>query len=436
LAGGGLVTAITFKAPASALESRRLLSPDQDPEDKLMLVQVVFRHGARTPLTAKYWPALVKSWDVCGSVYDPVPLKIVAEDGSERPVNDHNQQQIATKLPGNCHKGELTREGQHQARSLGRWLRSRYNEDALGLLPEEYKDGIVHNRTTNYSRTIATLQAVLTGLFPGNSRPILVHTTEAMDEILFANLESCQRLKQLVKDTSAAARTAAALPPPDVKALGEHVRDALGLPVDEPVNFLDVHDVMTSMQTHNKSIPEAMRDPSILKAVEELATKRFMAYVAPSGESGKKDEVLRLGIGRLMHLLLQRMEAAVQDGNQPRMYLYSGHDSTIMPLLAALGKEIDHWPVYCSNLTFELWKNAQDGQPYVRVLYNGEDLSLVQACGGPKCSLRQLKELVLAPYTLSKQQHDRECVLHFSHDKPAGEHVQEVSFGSSVEEED
>lgn len=35
---------------------------------------------------------------------------------------------------------------------------------------------------------------------------------------------------------------------------------------------------------------------------------------------------------------------------QPRLALYSGHDTTIMPLLVTLGGNLDHWPPYVSNL--------------------------------------------------------------------------------------
>lgn len=44
----------------------------------------------------------------------------------------------------------------------------------------------------------------------------------------------------------------------------------------------------------------------------------------------------------------------------------SGHDSSLMPLLAALGKSVTDWPPYLSNLTLELWRQPQ-GQQYVKV---------------------------------------------------------------------
>ena len=42
------------------------------------------------------------------------------------------------KLPGGCHKGELTKVGQQQAREVGDWLRGRYIHQ-LNFLPNQYK---------------------------------------------------------------------------------------------------------------------------------------------------------------------------------------------------------------------------------------------------------------------------------------------------------
>ena len=45
-------------------------------------------------------------------------------------------------------------------------------------------------------------------------------------------------------------------------------------------------------------------------------------------------------------------------GAFPLMYMYSGHDSTISPLLAALGQPESHWPPFTANLVYELWQRG------------------------------------------------------------------------------
>lgn len=155
--------------------------------------------GARAPLGEKYWPDLVQRWDSCGRAYQAAELDVRTEDGQPRPENPDDLKQVQTRFPGNCSKGELTLVGQRQALNFGRWLRHRYVEDLGYLAPERTPDAILA-RTTNYSRTRATLAGVLTGLFPGDKGPIPAITTPHMDEILYANVHSCLRLKQLVKE--------------------------------------------------------------------------------------------------------------------------------------------------------------------------------------------------------------------------------------------
>lgn len=60
------------------------------------------------------------------------------------------------------------------------------------------------------------------------------------------------------------------------------------------------------------------------------------------------------------------MDEGVSGKAQHKMHLYSGHDSTVMPLLVALGKEVESWPSYMSNLVFENWRTPS-GERYIKV---------------------------------------------------------------------
>lgn len=345
LASGTASLAQAFSAKPAT--DRR--EPEAD-GDTLELVQVVFRHGARTPLSKRYWPELVEAWDVCGRMYDPIAMDIKSEDGrSSRPINEHDAAQVSTVFNGGCHKGELTKQGQAQALDYGLWLRQRYVEE-FAFLPKEYVGGILGSRTTNYSRTVATLAGVLTGLYPGATESIPVMTTEEMDEILFGNPESCRKLKFMIKKLASENRRVGSAREED-----DRIRKALKLGPDKRIHFLDLHDAMTTMQTHGKTIPDGLKDTELLQYIERQATARFMEYVVgPSDTAGGKGEVLRLGMGRLMYLLVERMEKAARKENPgTKMFLYSGHDSTIMPLLAAIGQGVDHWVRFAFSYSLE-----------------------------------------------------------------------------------
>ncbi|KAL4424929.1 hypothetical protein ABPG77_009658 [Micractinium sp. CCAP 211/92] len=406
-------------------------SSSSSSKDELQLVQVVFRHGARTPLGKRYWPELGPKWDVCGKAFDAVPVEVLSLDGRPRPTNPDDERQVNQRYPGGCSKGELTLVGQEQAREFGRWLRWRYHL-VHGLLPERHEPGVVNARTTNYSRTVATLQGVLSGLFPGTKEPIVVHTTEEIDEILYHNVTSCGKLYSLMKGLKQQLKEEMQKEqPPHTEELQQRVQAALGLPPEHKIHWVDLHDAMTTMLTHGKDIPAALREQAVLRGINQHATERFMHLIAPHPDTGKHQEVLRLGMGVLMEMMVRRMESHVAEqtaaaggsSTGPGMYLYSGHDSSLMPLLAALGKPVTDWPPYLSNLTLELWRQPQ-GQQYVKVLYNQKELPLTELCGGPTCELQQFRERVLGPYLLTKDEHEKECLLHFLHDQPAGEHTE------------
>jgi hypothetical protein len=111
--------------------------------------------------------------------------------------------------------------------------------------------------------------------------------------------------------------------------------------------------------------------------------------------------------------------------------IYSGHDTVIAPVLAALGVfEQDgycKWPSYASRIAFELWKSkaqavtsakivesghSSEGEYFVRVIYNGDDVThLIPTCqqdvisSHGLCSLssieRQVESLIF-PYSTIK----------------------------------
>lgn len=66
----------------------------------------------------------------------------------------------------------------------------------------------------------------------------------------------------------------------------------------------------------------------------------------------RSEEVLRLSTGPLIHELRTTLHAAAAVAPDtpllPKLLLYSGHDTTLMPLAKVVGAHIDRWPPYCS----------------------------------------------------------------------------------------
>lgn len=268
-------------------------------------------------------------------------------------------------------------------------------------------------------------------------------------------------------------------------------------------------------------------DAALREQVDRLATQEFSAYVAPSLRDGQGRAVLRLSMGRLLHTLVANMEAAVAQmeaqaaarsgsgsgsagaargsggaardsgggggGNgaggaaggpeggdkpdQPRMLLFSGHDTTVWPLLLALGQEVDHWPPYASNLVFELWElpppaaaartggssssgagggaraankaaassgsgssgsSGSGGSRYaVRVLFNRQELDIPH-CPKPGLvpSLQAFRSEVLGPFILSEADFREACRVSVKHDSSLPEPQKEVSLASAADDDE
>ena len=66
--------------------------------------------------------------------------------------------------------------------------------------------------------------------------------------------------------------------------------------------------------------------------------------------------------------------------NSPRFSLFAAHDTTLNPLLAALGVWDGQWVPYASMLHIERW-TSPNGPPLMRLLFNGKELVLPLASG-------------------------------------------------------
>lgn len=348
----------------------------------LKSVQVLFRHGARTPLTDMYWQhsdVRFEKGTLCGDlVKDKVGINLSNHAGGPRPFSRNDAKQAATVLPGGCSKGELTLQGQQQALSLGAWLRNRYVKELGFLLPDPPR-GAVAGRTTNYRRTIGTLELLVAGLLQKAEDSVEITTATELDEILFCNVKRCAQLGALMSSQRAAI-TSNRGGLEEVRQLEDRVREAMQLAGEDPdVAFVELHDALTTLKFHGKPLPGSF-DDQLLIDIEKEATQRMLGMIAPplpeGGTSVDRGGLLRLGVGRLTAEVMRHLDEASSGNQKHQMYLYSGHDTTIMPLLRALGVDIDRWPGYCSNIIFELWEDCSGERPkdIVRVMFQQKPL--------------------------------------------------------------
>lgn len=117
---------------------------------------------------------------------------------------------------------------------------------------------------------------------------------------------------------------------------------------------------------------------------------------------------------------MSQLNASVSSQSN-KLTVYSGHDTVIAPVLAALGvfnynSFLCRWPSYASRIIFELYKIKQTDSGalltsegfYIRVLFNGIDVTaIIPTCKDDiklhdgLCSFKQFQlqiESMISPY--------------------------------------
>ncbi|KAJ2783210.1 hypothetical protein H4R18_001811 [Coemansia javaensis] len=366
---------------------------------QLELVQAVVRHGDRTPVNYIAPRAGDEPWacDAVENTYlhaagEPAQnttgafRQVIAVPEWNRQFGFENQ-----IWRGSCEEGELTDRGKSQHHALGSQLRQVY-VDKLKYLPAELSStDAVYLRTTHIWRTKNSAESFLAGLWPRRSiapdTAIPLHTYPKRIETMYGNYDACPRLNSLLSEITATDGYQRFLK--DQGPLMARLAHTFGVSGSHWEGSWDGYfDALHARKCHGMKLPCAPSQNGT--ATAECATADDVAQVARNANyewaykyrDGPQAGVLtRLTIGSFVGTLRDQLQARIAGKTGAlKLALYSGHDSTVWPLLAVLGAD-NHstlWPPYTSNLVFELWKK-QDGRRVVRVIFNGQTLRLSES---------------------------------------------------------
>ncbi|XP_033965783.1 lysophosphatidic acid phosphatase type 6 [Pseudochaenichthys georgianus] len=385
-------------------ESDQASSPpgETDPSSsyELKLVQVLFRHGARTPL--KSIPDVMEAQWVPTLLEPPAHTQIKYEvtdlNGGPRPpapVEDSYRKNI---LSGGSFSGQLTTVGMQQLYELGKRLRTRYVEES-SFLSSTFNPAEVYVRSTNIVRTIESAKCLVAGLFQQKEKEIVpIFTTASESEILYPNYHGCKLLKILASHRWAESSTL-----PDIAADLQSIQSELGIAAHQHLDFILIRDDMVAREAHGLPCPSVL--DTWRTKVEQRAVDMICHVYEPS-----KRENLQLCVGPLMHKMLANIEGKLQGtSSEPKrkLFLYSAHDTTLIPCLMALGIFDMKWPPYAADITVELHQHRQTNKPFVKVSYIDQD-QLIPGCSGVYCPLDEFKR-VLSSYSLSSDLYQSLC---------------------------
>ena len=381
------MTTLQPRPPYSEDELRKLYPPGL----QLQLVQVLLRHGERSPVSARFQNAgLVAFWPYCSVARQMVSATREANENQWTPLQWRRRLEtfgsddgpvIASGPKGEvdsiCNLGELTDKGRETTYNLGRRLRHLY-VDQLHFMPPVIGDAdMIYLRATPIPRALESLQQAFWGMYPsktrGSSFPAVTIITRApADETLFPNDSNCRRFAQLSR--AFAQRTADRW---NNTSEMEYLNKLLSkwmpesskrVAVDSHPRLSGIMDTINSTLAHGPEtrLPKEFYDDKGRKIIETIGVEEWYSGYQES------QEYRSLGIGSLMGDVVERMVGSVQRNRNDGLYEIGGqdgsmgsgrggeksvmlglsgcHDTTLAGVLASLGTfQGELWPPYTSR---------------------------------------------------------------------------------------
>ncbi|KAI5863082.1 histidine acid phosphatase [Durotheca rogersii] len=355
---------------------------------RLQLVQVLLRHGERTPVSARFQNAgLPAFWPYCNAVRQ---LKsAVLDPGAGRFSTFEWKRRLETFGPADepvlaagprgelddiCEMGMLTDRGRETTFELGVRLRALY-VNRLRFLPRlltEADADALYLRATPIPRALESVQEVFTGLYPVEARAPTSHvpaivTRAPGDETLFPNDSNCRRFAALSR--AFAQRAADRWNGTDemaylTKLWGKWMpEESPRVAVDSRPRLSGIMDTINSTLAHGPGtrLPSEFYDPKAREIVDKIGVEEWFAGYKESRE------YRTLGIGGLLGDIVGRMVGSAEhgapkgaEGVTPVRFGLSGcHDTTLAAILASLGAyENREWPPYTSHIAIEMFRKA------------------------------------------------------------------------------
>jgi len=363
----------------------------------LNYVQILVRHGDRTPTAVM--PSHEVEWN-CTLNY----LNSFSNDEESYVKKLHRLYRKSympgrNQLLGNCGLGQLTDKGLQQHFKLGAQFRDLY-VDQLGFLPDDFNASLIWIRSTDVPRTVMSAMANFYGMYPPEKRfdggiDILdINTMDGGYEDMFPNPPICPRLQQLYDEQ--ANYTNWIDQQQSFSNVSDVMIDVFNITAQDGVYpFEPIWDNLGARVCHNLSLPEGV-DLEIMHSLwAATAFQQKIRWTQPL-ESGI------LGSGLLLQELYGRIMSKINGTEPYLMRFYSGHDSTVGPLMALLGY-FDGWPPYASHVEIELWSDSSNNY-FVQFKYNGKVVK-ISGCSSVMCEISEFQQMAEAriPYNFEEQ---------------------------------
>mmetsp|Transcript_35895 Transcript_35895/g.81251 ORF Transcript_35895/g.81251 Transcript_35895/m.81251 type:complete len:446 (+) Transcript_35895:54-1391(+) len=383
---------------------------------EVCLVQVLCRHGARTPIGIPKWMPKPGSdewsalWGQCRERSIDSTVSVRADSGmsltGEAAGVRANTNATGVVKYGTCGSGSLTKIGEDQLKQLGQYLHQRYLEGCSGRrldLTPSFSEGHLKVVSTRTSRTILSATCLLKGLFPQEPEAALQALIEIDDPartFLYANHARCDRLRQFFHEEMSSLNA-------ELQSVSTRLRliSELGPePEHSKASFINIGDALRSLHGHGHPLP-----PGYSKALADELNERGHEVVDANMGRGSL-EIQRLSMGLLIADMTAQIKTAMAGESPLRLMVRSAHDVSIAGVMAALRLPSHGWPGFASSIILELLREKASGRYYVRLIVHdgvpSAQSTIVDLFVPVEAWLQSVKPLVL-----NEAEYEKECRL-------------------------
>ncbi|KAH9515570.1 2-phosphoxylose phosphatase 1 [Bulinus truncatus] len=354
------------------------------PKDYVLIsVHVVIRHGDRSPITklpnGKHQDISCIT-DV--SQYSHLPkvsnfVHVMAAATVNRTKD--NTFRMWGMYPSHtvCADGQLTGQGAIQHVLNGIHYSERYRHQHR-LFDETNWEHKVVAHSTEVSRTYQSAIAFLYGLLPvfeiekiNLNRASNIHFCEnnlvgpycnclGLENINVRAGQECRAKKEYVAAIK------------HFKRLARHISNILDIEEHQLQWPTALMDGLSTFACHNIPFPcNANRTCLTSRDIEAVwEPVDFLSNCLNKNQ--KYLSFAKISMFGLLYRIAMEFKNAVDNVSGPRFHLYSGHDTTVSPLISALELQDGVWPGYATRIVFELYHRQSSQEHFFRVLQNGK----------------------------------------------------------------
>lgn len=400
-----------FDEPSECTKKRRTF--------KLIQVQLIHRHGDRSPITPmkdeKYWLGTLPSQTILDKMAEGTTVK--RHDGVAKGSNH--------AANGRGPFGKLSQLGLLQMVEVGSRIRAElhlddeededevhYDEDGhihlqkgkIFTRKEPIHPSKIRVRSTDFSRTLQSVQALIVGLFPdglpdGTEIEIDARHTDSMipDPQPRASKEQVEMEKLLNKrqhllDKEAEMKDLAHKVSKELKSFIAADASSVSFGIGEesntkqeerPLSWSQLSEIMTCLKVRGL-LPKSISDEDYQTTTSHSAWKWF--------ENLRHPKLAFLAMKPFMNVIMNTMHqgreqsastnksVSTNNDESATFYIYSGHDSSLIGLMCAFRlQQPSEWPEYGSYLKIELFEavpndTETEAEYFVRFSLNGNVL--------------------------------------------------------------